>query len=275
MIKGGVKFFKENFALFRNGTTATASSNEDGVNSILDTSIYTQWESLGSNDLTSETITATLKIAKFINRILITRMNLKEFSIKYHDGATFVNFTNVIGVNSVSTSGINETAYARNTAYYEFDAVTTNMIQITCLKTQVVDAEKFINSLIVTEEIGTFQFFPRIKPTMSRNETKAKTLSRKFVIQKTYETNSIKITFKTHPSQNDLDIVETLFDREEPFLVYLCGGRTGTQFFKLDQKSWNLEDIFNMQIIGKLKNEWERGVYTLGFNKRITFEEHV
>lgn len=275
IINGAVKFFEQNYALFRDGGTANASSNDAAAKFFLDISRYTQWESLGSNDLTTETITVTLKLSQLVDRLFLVDMNFKEFTIKYDNGGGFVDFTNVVGVNGVESALISETDFAHDTAYYQFDPVTTNRFQITCLKTKVADVQKVLTQFIATEELGTFEGFPRVKPSSSRNETKAKALSRRFVVQKTYETNDVKITFKTHPFQNDLDIVEELFNREESFLVYPCGARSGSIYFKVNQMNWRLKDIYNMQLTGKLKNESEKGVYTLGFNKSITLVEHI
>lgn len=274
-INGGVKFFEQDYALFRLGATATASSNGDSINFILDVNRYTRWESVGSSDATTETIEVTLNGEQTINRIFLLGFNFKAFSVKYFNGATFVDFANVIGVNGVTKSGINETNYNDNSAYYEFDSVTTSRLEITCDKTQVANAQKFLNNFVATAEIGTFSGYPRVQPRSDRNETKARSLSRKYVIQKTYETTKIKINFKTHPFQNDLDILDALFNREEPFLIYPCGGRSGENFFRINQKSWRLEDLFNVQLAGQMRNDYEKGVYTLGFNKSITFEEHV
>lgn len=274
-ISGAAKFFEQNFALFRDGGTADASSNADAARFILDISRYTQWESIGSNDLTTETIIVNLKSAKLVDRLFLIDMNFKEFNIKYDNGSGYVDFSNVVGVNGAESSTISETDFEFDTAYYQFDPVTTSRFQITCNKSQVENAQKFLSQFIATKELGTFEGFPRIQPSSTRNETKAKALSRRLVVQKTYETNKIKITFKTHPFQNDLDIVEELFNREETFLVYPCGARSGSIYFKVDQMNWRLKDIYNMQLTGGLKNEFEKGVYTLGFNKSITLEEHI
>lgn len=274
-IKGGVKFFDINYALFKFGTTASASSNDEGINSILDVSRYTQWESVGSNDLTTETITINFPRGLDIDRLFLVDMNFKEFNVKYYDGLSFVDFTNIVGVNGVEYATITETIFAEDTAYYEFDSVNTTSIQIQVTKTQSANAQKALTQFIATQEIGTMEGFPRLRPDSNRNETKAKALSRRYVVQKTYETNRIKLTFKTHPFQNDVDICENLFNREEPFLVWPCGGRTGEQFFKISMMNWRLKDIYNMQLTGRMKNEFERGVYLLGFNKSLTFEEHV
>lgn len=275
MVNGGCKFFNINYALFKNGGSATASSNSDTANSILDISIYTQWISNASNDLTTETITISLGNDYAIDRLILADFNFKEFTIKYNNGSSFVDFSNVIGVNGATSAIISETAYSYDSAYYEFDEVTTDEIQIMVTKTQVADAQKELTTFIATKEIGTFEGFPRIRPDAQRNEQKSLVLSKKYIVQKTYETNRIKMTFKTHPFQNDLDIVENIFDREEPFLVYPCGGRIGANYFKVDMKAWGLKDIFNMQLVGRIKNEFEKGVYLLGFNKSLTFEEHV
>jgi len=274
MINGGVKFFDQNFALFKFGTTATASSGTDTVNAILDISKYTQWESVGSNDLTQETITVTLSSSKTFDRILLSDINLKKFEIKYWDGAAYVAFSNVKGLDNVAKTGITETLNDKDAVYYEFDAVSTNLIQVTMDTTIIPSEQKRITTFISTKELGTFEGFPRVNPSSDRNESMKKTLSRKFIVQKTYETNDIGITFKTHPKGADISLIDNLFNREEPFLVYLCGGRTSS-FFKYEQKQWGVKDVFNMQIVGKLRNEWEKGVYILGANKTIKLVEHV
>ncbi len=274
-INGGVKFFDENFALFKEGGDATATSNNDAIRSILDVSRYTQWESIGSNDLTTETIVVSLPFAKEIDSLFLVDMNFKEFTVKYNSGGMFVDFANVYGINDESKGTINETDFSRDTAFYQFDAVTTDQIEIKVTKTQVANEQKYLGQFIMSEEIGTFEGFPRVQPESNRNETKARSLSRRIVAQKTYETNKIKINFKSHPFENDIAIINELFDREDPFLIYPCGGRAGTQYFKMEQKNWRLRDIYNVQILGRLKNEWEKGVYLLGAKKSVTFEEHI
>lgn len=274
-ITGAVKFFDKNFALFRDGATATATSNEDSVNLLLDISRYTQWESIGSNDITTEKVIITFNSPKTMDTLFLVDMNLKNFEVKYDNGGVFEDFTNVFSVNNESKSSVSETDYNRDTAFYQFDEITTSSIEITMNTTQTANEDKFITQVIASKEIGTLQGFPRVQPESNRNETRAKALSRRLLIQKTYETNRIRMNFKTHPFQNDLDIIENLFDREEPFLVYPCGGRTGSPYFKVEQKNWLLRDVYNVQLMGKLKNEFEKGVYSLGFNKTIMMEEHI
>lgn len=274
-ISGGIKFFETNYALFKKGASATASTNDSAAKSILDTNQYTQWESIGSNDLTNETIEITLPSESTIDSILLRDFNFKNFSVKYFDGASFVDFSNVVGVNGVESASISETSFAYDSGFYQFDSVSTTKIQIVCSTTQIANTQKYLTNFFATKEIGTFLGYPRVNPTVDRNERVVRSLSGKAVVQKSYMTNNMSINFKTHPYQNDIDLLNILFNREEPFLVYLCGGRTGSNYFKIEQINWRLRDMYNMQIVGSMKNDFEKGVYILGVNKTIKLEEHV
>lgn len=275
MINGAVKFFDKAKNLFKDGTSILATSGQSSAKYMLDCNKYTQWESFGSNDITNEEILITLPSNKLFNRIFMVDFNLKSFEVLYWDGASYVSFSNVIGVNGANYSGINTTSYSFDSAYFEFDAVTTDKIKIIAKTTQIANQEKYITKFLVTKEIGTFQGFPRVETASDRNEEKIKTIGGKWIVQKSFETVNIKINFKSHPYQNDNDILETLFDTEETFLVYPCGGRTGTNYFKIAQKTWGLKDVFNMQITGDINNKFEKGVYILGVTKDITLVECV
>lgn len=262
--------------LFKDGTIIdSATSNLAGAKYMLDTNEYTQWESVGSNDLTEETIVVTLPSSKSINRMLLTDFNFKDFDVMYWNGSAYAAFTNVIGVNGDVFTGVASTTYARNSGYFEFDLVSTTEVRIRVRTTQVANAQKYITNFMLTKEIGTFTGFPRIEPASNRNEEKIATMSGKFLVQKGFDTTQIKITFKSHPYQNDIDIVSALYESEESFLVYPCGGRTGTTYFKLSLRAWDLDSIYNMQLVGKLQDKFEKGVYILGVSNSITLEEHI
>jgi len=274
-VTGGVKFFQKNFALLKDGASATASSNDDGVQYILSPVRWAKWISVGSSDATEETITITFPGSKTINRLFLLGINLKEFDVKYFNGLSFVDFTNVIGVNGVESTSINETDFALDSAYYEFNQVTTSQVQIKARTTQVADEEKMITTFIATQEIGTLLGYPKVSSTLSNNEKRSKALSQRAVIQKTYERVSIKLAFKTHPFQNDLDIMENLFESIDSYLIWPCGGRSGSDYFRIEQKAWRLDDVYQVQNRGKFKSDYEKNIYTNGFNKSVTFEESV
>lgn len=274
-ITGGIKFFYKAMNLYKDGAVGTASTNSAAAKYVLSHDNYTQWESIGSNDTISEYIYVQLPATKTITRMFLTEMNFKDFEVHYWDGAAYQSFTNVIGENGNAYTGVKATTYAFESAYFEFDSVSTDRLRITATKTQVANQEKYLCKFLVSSEIGTMQGFPRIDNRSDRNEIKTKTIGGKFLISKSFNISQIKVNFKTHPYQADINLIETLYDSEDPFLVFPCGGRHGTQYFKIEQKTWKLGDVFNMKLSGDMDHKFEKGVYLLGVNKDVTFEEHI
>lgn len=267
---GGVTFFDNSLSLFENGITAAASSNTAAQNLCLGFNPYYRWESSGSDDSTTETLVITFPSPVSISRLILLDHNLKEFTVTTTAGS----FSNVIGLDPTGASAISETDYDRNTAYYEFSPITVSNLTLTMEKTQIVDQEKFIGQIIATNELGTLRGFPDITAVgIDRDITKDKTLSGKYIIQKGYEQRSFSMRLINYPYQDDLDLLDSLHVRENPFLVWLCGGKPDT--FKLKQRGWRINDIIKMQVDSSLQNGYEKNVYTLGATGRYSFEEVV
>ncbi len=272
-ISGGVKFFDKNKALFRDGNTANASTNDSAAKFILDISKYTRWESIGSIDSTTETITINFKTSQTLDRLIFTGHNFKQFTVKYNGGT---DFANVSGLDGDLVGGIAETDFDKDTAYYKFDSVVVSSITISVDTTQVADAEKYLNQFIATTELGTFAGFPRIQNVQhNRNIKGSKALSGKNVIQKGYETTTFRMNFKSYPVQADIDIVEEIHEREDSFLVWLCGGRYGSEHFTIEQRGWRLRDLYNMQISRALGANYEKSIYQNGANTSMALVEVI
>lgn len=275
-ISGGIKFFERNTALFSAGTTATASSNSASANNILTNRQLTYWQSSGSDDTTTETITITFNKTVTIDRILLNRVNFKQFTIQYDFLSGWSDFTNVVGMDGALGGGISETDFSDETAYYEVDSISTTSIQITATKTQVVDAEKIIYNLFTTEELGTLESYPDITGLQfNRNSKKSKVLSGLNNIQKSFDVGSFSLGFKNHPSQADMDLINTLYDEEKSFLVWLCGGRRGTTYFRYELKGYRLRDILNMQVDGATTPNYPNSIYVNAPNNSIKFAPSI
>lgn len=269
----GISFFDKNRALFKDGATCAASSNTDLQNLILGTNKYFRWESSGSDDMTTETLTITLPSAIEISRIFLIGHNFDDYGIQYDNGSP-ADFTGVTGLNSYSGSSIAETGYTGSVSYYEFTPVTTDTIIITIDTTQVADAEKYLTQFVATNELGTLTGYPTPSPvSLDRNERKEKSISGRAHIQKGYETASFDLKLNTYPVQADVDILDSLQDREDPFLVWLCGGKPSQ--FRIEQRGYRLEDVYQMQIDAPLKNSYDRNIYQMGANQSYSFMEVV
>lgn len=272
-ITGGVKFFDKNKALFKYGNAVSASTNDGAAKYLLSPNKYVRWESIGSDDTTVETLTINFKKTTTLDRLFLVSHNLKDYSITYNGGSLF---TGVSGLDGDLVGNIIETAYDKNTSYYKFDSVSVDSIEITATKTQTANQEKFITQFIGTVEIGTLAGFPRVQNVRhDRNIKGDKVLSGREVIQPGYETTSFDMNFKTYPVQNDISILETLHLREDSYLVWLCGGRYGSDHFTVEQRGWRLADIYNMKGNRPLDADFARGIYQNGVDVRFRFREVV
>jgi len=272
-MSGGISFFDKSLSLYKDGAQAAASSNTPDQNLLLSGNKYYKWQSIGSDDLTTETITITLANTISISRIFLLNHNFKNFQIQYDNGSP-ADFTGVTGLDSYSGSSIDVTNFARDTAYFEFTPVTTDTIIITADTTQTADAEKFLQQFIATNEIGTLTGYPKLNGiSIDRNIRKEEAHSGRFQIQKGYEVAGFDLSLNYYPEQGDIDLLDSLHDRENPFLVWLCGGLPDQ--FRIKQRGFNLSDLYQMQIDDSLRNSYEKNVYLLGVNQRYSFIEAV
>jgi len=283
MITGGAKFFNTSLCLAANGATgvSTPSNGTATVPGCIDRNPFTYWYTAGSNDSTTEVLTLTFASA-LINRLLLLDHNFKNYSVKYLNGSgSYVDFTNTKGMDGATSGGkIVETAFADSSSYCEFDSVTTTSIRISITSTQVANQDKFLNTCIVTSEIGTLAGFPTISPiTVDRNSKIKKTLSGRFSIQKSDETATFKLSFKSYPSavtyNVDIDLMMTLHDMDAPFLVWLCGGRRGSTYFNYTLRGFRLKDLYQMQIDKAFALSYTANVTKNSLNAEVDFQESI
>ncbi len=147
-------------------------------------------------------------------------------------------------------------------------------------KTQVSDAQKYVNQVIMTTELGTMVGYPKVKTVdIDKNSRVTKTLSGKVIVQKSIETASFAFEFKSYPSDSvynvDMDLMMTLHDRQDPFLAWMCGGRKGSSYFKYTLRGWRLRDIYQMQVTKSIGLGYTDNLYKAGLNAKVQFDEHI
>lgn len=276
-ITGGIKFFNKNLADSLTGAVATATTGDPSAGFILDRNQYTVWRSVGSDDTTTETIIITLADAETFSRLFLINHNFKEYTVKYWDGiSAYIDFSNILGINAATGSVISEDDYALSSSYYEFDEITTTKIQISVLKTQVVDDEKFLNLFVAATEIGTLDGFPVISDmTKDKNMRKAKLLNGRVFTDKSIETMRFSVNFKNYPPtlSGDLDLVRSLFERDDSFLVWLCGGRNSTPCFKYQLPGIRIQDLIQMQTTNIFKDKYRKNFYNGSVDLKLKLEE--
>lgn len=263
MINYGTKIFNDSKSLARNGASCVASSGATAQDNILNFDKNFAWSSVGSNDSTTETLTITLPEATAITRIYLTGINWKNFNIKYNGSN---NFSNVTTLDATGGASIAETNWTKSTAYYEFDSVSVTSITITINTTQTANQQKTCNIFCATTEIGTFSnsgLF-QVNPTIDFNERQETNITNRVFIEKGIETFSCTLSAPYIALQADLDIIETMKNSQEDFIVWICGGGYGSDFARLEQKPYRLQDIYRMQVVGSSSANFYNNSYFTG-----------
>lgn len=276
-ITGGMKFFEESKSLFKDGASAIASTGSSSAVLALDKNRFTFWRSSGSSDVSTETVTITLPTTSTIDRLFIVNHNFKGFRVRYENGGGLTDFTNVNGIDGALGGGILETDFSDDTAYYEFDAVSVDQIEIEVTTTQVADDEKFMMFFAVTSELGTLDGYPIFKPKISRNIRRQKMLSGRYIVEKSEQSFEGNISFRNYPPSlgGDLDLMFSLVEKEDAFMIWPCGGRRGNDFFRYELQSWRLRDLYSCQIPTTISPNYANNVYTNVVNLKFKIVEVV
>jgi hypothetical protein len=255
----GIKFFKKNRYDLTNvlpTTTVTDSvateTGEDFVNFMRNRNNTSGWMTTGSSDAGNTTIEIDFIDTVNIDSILLIGHNLKSFTLKYWNGSSWVDFSTPIAPTNVS----------KTSSLFEFTTATTQKLQLIILGTQTPNSEKVIKQFIATEIIGTFTEEPEVSPVFDQERRVTKYLSGKSFVSKSLGGLNLQIKKSAVASSADLEIVETLFDSYEGFLVYLSGG-DDTQF-EQQRKGYTLDDIFFMNCSNDLKSEYVQSRWKMG-----------
>lgn len=279
-VTGGIKFFEGIYNLLKDGASVVASSGTARADFILGRNPLVLWKSDTGSDVTTETLTITLPAAVTVDRVFLRNHNFKNYTIKYDDDTSggFSDFSSVVGINGTTYGGgIAETTFAYDTSYYEVAPVTVRRLQIVVNTTQVVNAKKILGQVILTEEIATLSGYPSAKPALDRNKRTSRTVGGRTNITRGLDTFEAMIRFQNYPTRDeylaDVEAAFALNYRDTPFLVWPCGGRTGSNYFKHTSPGWELRDIALVNVTNELSSEYQRNIYINGVDFDLRLEE--
>jgi len=271
-ISGAMKFFRKSFAdIDYEGVVVDVSTGGATRDNLRDRKRYTRWESVGSLDGTTETITITFEEAKTMSRLLLVRHNWKAFDVQYWNGSAWTHFAAVV-TKEGTQANITETVNAKATSYYEFTPVSAERLRIQVTTTMVVDAQKYAYEVIATSELGTLTGYPVHQVRFGRTQAKKRTVRGmdKFTIFDEQYTSAL--SFQNYPTAADHTLMMTLWTGLEEFLIYPCGGDQA-QYRFADLQGNRLEDVYLCWFEDSFDPNYTQNVYQLGLNYTLGLVE--
>ncbi len=257
----GIKVFKKNIFDITNPVPITTITDSIATSTGLEfvplmrnRSNDSGWSTTDSTDSGNTTIEIDFVDVREFDRILVVGHNLKTFTIKYWDGASWVNFSNTIS----------ETTNTSTTNFYQFTKVFSSGVQIIITGTQTANEDKFIKQLIITEAVGEFISQPYIKPIIDRDRKTTKFLSGKSFVSKSKGGVSFSLSIDSVSNENDLSLAETIFNSYDGNLIWLSGGDISQ--YETQRTTYKLEDIYLMLCANEYQPEWVGGFYKNGMD---------
>lgn len=81
------------------------------------------------------------------------------------------------------------------------------------------------------------------------------------------------MNFRSYPIEGDITLSNTMFDMRESFTLWPSGGGFGSKHFLFATEGWRLEDIYNVQTIGRKGRNWYKNFYKSGINTNLNMIE--
>jgi hypothetical protein len=272
-MSGQIIFFEKNIVdLSNESVTLTVTdvvatdTGQDYIDFLRNRNNTSAWMTTGSTDAADTEIEVDFGEETDISEIILIKQNFKAYTIKYWDGDSWENFSTTIA----------ETNNTAETKYHSFTQVATEKIQIIIDSTFVVDDQKEMYQLIVTNKIltGTLNGWPMVKnPTSSLNKIKNKMLSGRVNVIETVGSFSVDLEVSSWRDDEDLTLMEHIFFQREGVLLWLCGGDE-TQFSTI-RVGYRLEDIYLVRPTSEWEPEYYKGLYKSGVVFRGKFEESI
>ncbi len=216
---------------------------------------HSSWVSSGSVDGDGVYWEVDLGDTRDVSEIRLLGHNFKNYTVQYWTGVAFAAFSPAIA----------ETTYAARDSRYTVTSVATTKIRIVINSTQTANADKYLYQFIATELIGQFAGWPEIRAlTHTRSRTGRQTMSGKRAYVESVGGISLELYVKELSSEDDLDLVEDLFNATQSFLVEINGG-SESQFQKTAaREGYRYRDLFLARVVNDYQPNYPKGQYGRG-----------
>jgi len=244
-------------------TDAVASDTGSSfVGLMRDRSNDTGWATTGSTDAALTQVDVDLGDAYSVDQIILANMNFDAYTLQYHDGATFVDFSTAISV----------TGNTATTKYHAFTAVSASLYRLIIQGTIIADSDKILSQFIITKVVGTFAKQPNISKFQFDQERKStKLLSGRRHIVRKIGGITVVMEFKPNKTQADQDLLLDLHNSNEGRLINFVGGDDSTHGFIV--AGFRNQDIFLMTVNSELDTSHFEDRYANGNAMKVELSE--
>lgn len=294
-ITGGVKFYEPNFITPGKGIIGQSRDPQSNafvqgtIDAAIDNNIYTQYESNTTLTPSGEDVTIQIIFPEpiTVDTFIIERINLFGIFPVLRLGRTIprVGLVNFNGDTTIGGSGIFDVDDTgryidMGTAFFQSnEPVTIDSFQlraIAAIGTNPPGQRFKIGNIIITKEIGTLRGYPNLNVQTRLNQKQSRAIGGKSRIKIPEISTDLNMRFRNHPYQEDIDLVQKLEQRQDPFLIHPSGGRAGEKYFKLRRNpGWRIHDIYLVNTVGNSSVSFQDNTYLNGINKTVRFTEHI
>lgn len=254
------RLFTFDFAAQDYGGSVTVSSGSSTQWYATDNNKYTRWTTSGQS--------GTNNLATW----------LRDFGTPRIIDSIYVYQTNIVNINCVYGTGDtplpNATVVRSQDGYHHFFSFTP--VETTCFKfsgtsTLVVGDEKYINEVFLTQALGQFQYPVQFDGGMKKEQVDHKLENgRHFIINKGNALEG-KLNFKSHVSTNDVELYNTLLERDSEFLLWINGGNENQFTYKF--YPYRFGDFFKVSIVKGSNPSYTNNFYKAGLNASLPIVE--
>lgn len=263
-----MRFFGYNYgSLIYGGTVVTVPSNNS--NNSFDENQKNLWISSGySNDGQLIYIRRDLTSSSFttpaIKYIMLANTNFDNIKLYYNNGGIY--------------QLLNTTQYtSEDGRTHLFEIITIggilNNIQVTADRTTNPNNEKEIGNIYLFEDIGSLNIPPSdIKPKYNKTQIKHKLENGKdFIINKGGSLWEISFKFKAHVGSGDVELLDILMERNDPFFIWLNDNNDDIMRQKISP--FKFAEVKKVLIDKGNNPSFYKNLFFSGFNDAIKFIE--
>lgn len=252
-----MRFFDTNYLFKSLDGSYGASSNSAIAYMAFDEKSKFKWKSSGENtDGDSVYLERILTSPSTVDRIFIPETNMSNLTIEVDLGAGYVSLPG-----ATLTQSNDDYSY-----FYELSSsITIEKIKFIGSNTIVANEEKYIVNAYAFVEIGQIQYNDAIKPKIERVQVINKLNSGKNDVINKGRQLSFKVGFRTHYSQADNAIIQTILNKDSEFWIWLNDDKEDEIF--MPQEPFRFKDVYKVAFKGNHSmtfkdNMWFSGIDT-------------